>query len=77
MYAAVIISYLLHSVTGQLAAGPEHRPMILHCQMLQLRPHGLLLLRHHAVRSSLQKHEFVKNVNIISAGAGCYHQVIL
>ena len=47
--------YLLHSVSRQFLAWPKHRPMILHCQMLQLRPHGLLVLWHHAERSSLRK----------------------
>lgn len=56
----VIIFYLLHSVARQFVAWPKHRPMILHCQMLQLRPHGLLLLWHHTERSGLHKNECVQ-----------------
>lgn len=46
---------LLHSVTRQFVAWPKHRPMILYCQVLQLGPHCLLLLWHHAERSRLHK----------------------
>lgn len=36
--------YLLYSVARQFVTRPKHWSMILHCQMLQLGPHGLLLL---------------------------------
>lgn len=52
--------YLLHCVAWQFLAWPKHRPMILHCQMLQLGPHGLLLLWHHTEWSSLHKDKDVK-----------------
>lgn len=57
------ISYLLHSVARQFLARPKHRPVILHCQMLQLGAHGLLLLWHHTERPSLNEDECVKDMS--------------
>lgn len=54
-----VLSYFLHCVTRQFVARPKHRPMILHCQMFHLGPHGLLLLWHHTVRSSLHEDDCV------------------
>lgn len=56
---ALFVFHLLHGVARQFVARPKDWPMILHGQMLQLRPHGLLLLRHHTIRSGLQKDEWI------------------
>lgn len=76
-----MLFYFLHSVARQFVAWPKHRPMILHCQMLELGTQGLLLLWHHTERSSLHKiivsKDLIKNHVIYCHTFFCFFLCIL
>lgn len=47
--------YLLPGVVWQAGTGSKHGAVVLDGEMLQLGPERLLLLRHHAVSSTLRR----------------------